>query len=388
MIDDLLLFSVDGTRAVEVTQHSGLEFATDIVPLFESSKVLKPVPVMVEGTYHIFDATHRSWKAVEITAKDISEYLANTPRDVAINYEHQRNGAAKGWLRLKDTARIGTIETRKGPKMALFAAIELFEQAANDVKRGLFRDVSIELKPVSKEILGTALTSYPVMRDVQFYANTASQVVGNGAEGVAESSLPDGSEIAVMSAATGPTPATASNPPPLSMASGSDTPVQEHSMDEALKTQALTEALQQFGLTPEDLAQVPNLLQTLELQKRELAFSHAKARVQDLVKSDAGELKLAPGALIAAAQLYAFCEQHAAVQFSHGDEQLSPAQLFEQVIKGVQAVQVFGATITEEGDLVADIQADPSVGKATEAYDPQRAQSLAEQIKARLQALA
>lgn len=367
--DDVILFSLEGSRAVEVT-FGGLKFSDQIQPLFENGKVTEPLPVMVEGTYHIYDAAANRWVETTITAADIHAYFHNTPRDVAINYDHRRGGEAKGWLRLKDTGRIGKIQTRDGEKVALFASMELFEQAYNDVKRGYFRDVSIELKPISKEIIGNALTSYPIMRDVQF-----SQVV-------AESELPaDGATVKVDDTPAEPegTPATEE--------SSAENPTEESQVNEQEKQAAVAEYLQQFGLTPEDLAAMPAVLQTIREQEQAARLTAAKAKVTELVTREDGKAVLAPGAIDAAAQLFAFCEDNASLNFSVNGENLSPTALLEKVFAGIEAVQVFGAVIDGD-DVVANAQQDPPTveSEGRPAVDTARVNSLVARIKANLAA--
>lgn len=370
MYDDLILFAVEGGRAVEVTT-TGIEFADDINPLFANSKVTKPVPVMVEGTYQIFDAASKAWRKIVITAQDIAEYLANTPRDVAINYDHQRGGAAKGWLRLKDTGRVATVATRQGQKTALVASMELFDQAAQDVQRGLFRDVSIELKPISKEIIGNALTSYPIMRDVQFYSDAVP-----GAEEIADGAVANATDPGALSSENGiESPSTFAQPeaaPPV------ESSPQETVMDEATRQSVLAEALQQYGLKLEDLTSLPDAVKALRQAEAEARFSAARAKIQALA-GEGDKAKLAPGAVTAAAHLLAFCEEHAEVQFSVEGAQVNPAALLESVLNGVQAVQIFGA-ITEEGEPVSTAEGEPPV-PATQDFDPARAKSLAARIK-------
>lgn len=400
--DDLLLFSVDATgRAVEVTSR-GFEFDESISPLFENSKVLKPVPVMVEGEYHIFDQLARAWKKVKITAEDIKAYLENTPRDVAINYEHKREGPPKGWLRIKDTARIGMLQTKQGLKTALFAAIELFEDAAQDVRKGLFRDVSIELKPVSREILGTALTGYPIMRDVQFYSNdvvdagsarsdTSESAGDAGERGVATSNDPSasGAEAIASGAEHAFANDTVSVPANLSDPSSdptSDSP-QETNMPDIDKNAILTEALQEYGLKPEDLGSLKDALALVRQQEQELRFANAREHVKALSRDDKGNLKLAPSALDAAAQLYAFCQENETLQFSIGEQELNPAQLFDELMKGIQGVQVFGAIADEEtGAPVAEVVADAPTASTEVPVNADNVRSLVARMKSQMQA--
>lgn len=403
--DDMLLFSVDGSgRAVEVTSR-GFEFDESITPLFENSKVLKPVPVMVEGEYHIFDQLARAWKKVSISADDIKAYLENTPRDVAINYEHKREGPPKGWLRIKDTAKVGMLQTKRGLKTALFAAIELFEDAAQDVRKGLFRDVSIELKPVSREILGTALTGYPIMRDVQFYSNDVvatdpvhSDTSGsegearepavvseasNSAERVAEAeAIASGAEHAFAESDTVSVPAHLSDP---SSDPTSHSP-QETDMTDIDKNAILAEALQEYGLKPEDLGDLKDALAVVRKQEQDLRFANAREHVKSLSRDDKGNLKLTPASLDAAAQLYAFCQENETLQFSIGEQELNPAQLFDELMKGIQGVQVFGAITDEEtGAPVADVVADVPTTDTETPVNTDNVRSLVARMKSQMQ---
>lgn len=300
---DGVLFS-DGGREVTVQD---LMFSKDIAPLFAGNKVLDPKPIVVEGVYYLFDGLANKWRKVELTAKDLEAYFKNATRDVAVNYEHNRFDRPKGWVRLRDTKQLGTLETPEGPKTAIFAAIELVPEAAELVAQGVYRDVSVELKPVSREITGLALTAYPVMRHLQF-----SDEADNG-EALQEAFRQKEHE--------------------------------EMSMD---KETVLQEALQEFGLSLEELKRLPELLaRAKELEERAKAAEReaklAQLRAGLQAKFSEG-LKVAPGALDALAALYLYAEEHAEVSFSLEGKTVDLKGLLDEVLAGIEAVKVFGET--------------------------------------------
>lgn len=339
-VDDLLLFSVDGGRAIEVTR-GGFEFDQSVPALYEGSKVTKPVPVMVEGVYHVFDRSEKKFKEVKITAEDIVAYHKNTPRDVAINYEHKHGGEPKGWLRLRDTASVKPVKTRDGERMALFASLELFPEAADAVARGAFRDGSIELRPYSKEIVGQALTAYPVMRDVQFYGE--------------------------LSADDPNTPVVETPPNPTE--------------DQVTPEQALQAALEKFGLKPEDLQMLPALIASAEKDKRDARLITARAKVQEFATGEDGKVRLTGPALEAAAQLYAYGTENDTLEFGDGDDKASLTGLVEKLIRGVEAIQVFGESA---GVSAEHIQGVVPVIKPDETVNADRVAALKSRIKGNL----
>ena len=300
---DGVLFS-DGGREVTVQD---LMFSKDIAPLFAGNKVLDPKPIVVEGVYYLFDGLANKWRKVELTAKDLEAYFKNATRDVAVNYEHNRYDRPKGWVRLRDTKRLDTLETPEGPKMAIFAAIELMPEAAELVAQGVYRDVSVELKPVSREITGLALTAYPVMRHLQF-----SDEADNG-EALQEVFGQKEHE--------------------------------EMSMD---KETVLQEALQEFGLSLEELKRLPEILaRAKELEERAKAAEREAKLAQlrtDLQAKFSEGLKVAPGALDALATLYLYAEEHAEVSFSLEGKTVDLKGLLDEVLAGIEAVKVFGET--------------------------------------------
>lgn len=324
--DSVILFSVQGQRATEVISR-GLEFTDEIPALFTGSKVTKPVPVMVEGTYHIYDPFAKGWKEVTISPDDIQAYKANTHRDVPVNIDHKRGGKAKGWLRLKgDTSYVGQHNTPAGPRTALFASLELFDEAVADVDAGFYRDVSIELKPISREAVGIALTSYPIMRDLQF------------------------SQMAAEPAETAP---------------------QEEPVDQ---NQIITDYLAQFGISPEQLG---GLIAQQAQTQRQLRVAEARQTVSGFVNGPDGASRLAPGAINAAAELLVFCQENHEQQFSVDGNTFNPQQLLEEIFKGVQAVQLYGAVRDEDDTPVASTQpAEPAPD-----YDESRSSRIAEMGK-------
>lgn len=362
MLEEMLLFSVDGSRAVEA-RHEGFRFGGPVQPLYPGSKVTQPVPVMVEGTYHVFDRAKKQFVEVTITAQDILDYHKNTPRDVAINYEHKHGADPVGWLRLRDTAVCKPLKTASGEKMALYASLELFGEAASKVERGVYRDGSIELRPYSKEIIGHALTGYPVMRDVQFYGEFEEPVQ----EPAPSTPAAPAAEETPASSATAQTP--------------TDQPPKEDTPD-MTEAEALAAALQKYGLRPEDLSALPALIADAEAAKKKAALTLAREAVQKFSTDEAGNVRLTGTALDAAAQLYVFCSDHADLQFGEGDDATNPQGLVERLLAGIQAVQVFGET---PGPSVTDIQGqEPKQTPADQQVDEGRVSDIRARIKANL----
>jgi hypothetical protein len=306
---DGVLFSEDGS---EVTVQD-LIFDSNIPPLFSGNKVISPKPLVAEGTYYVYDLYSDKYIKRVITKEDLEKYFRNATRDVAVNYEHDRAGGVKGWVRLRDTKYMGEIQTPDGPKTAIFAAIELMPEAAELVAKGYYRDVSIELKPISYEITGLALTAYPVIRHLQFYSEEASPETPEPAKTEAEELKKD------------------------------EVYNSEVKMD---KETVLSEALQAYGLTLEDLAKLPELMAKAKEAERQAAearrqarFSELRADLEQRVVKDG--LKVAPGALDALAALYLYAEEYE-VQFSLNGQNTDLKGLLDEVIAGIEAVNVFG----------------------------------------------
>lgn len=360
-IDDVLLFSVSGTLAREVTRQPGMEFIDSVAPLYEGSKITKEVPLMVAGEYTILDPKTKQWQKITITDADVEKYYLNTPRDVALNYEHRRDGT-RGWVRLKDTARIGTLKTSSGERTALFASLELFPTAAEAVRTGQFRDVSIELKPVASEIIGCALTSTPVMRDIQFYSNVAElEAKSHPIVTTVEEFTPSADNLTLLIET-------------------------EPLMD---PQEILIQELAKFGLSPADLQALPGIIAGYQRVTEDNRRLKARQVVTDMATTTDGHVMLNETGIDAAAQLLAFSQRHQGegedvAMFSvHGVEnQVNVEGLLAAVIEGLQPVHMFGQveeTITEA--IVPDLPVndDPDVNS-------DRVAAIAARMKQRLAA--
>lgn len=388
-----LLFSLAGTTATEVS-HRGLQFDDTLSSLFDGTKVTRPVPIMVEGEYAVLNRATRKYQKVKITAEDIKSYANNTPRDVAVNYEHVRGDRPKGWVRLKDTARIGTLDTREGPKQALFASLELYDDAAQDVARGYFRDVSIELKPIVKEIIGTALTSSPVMRDLQFYANgpidePADVNPEDGAPAVDEPVQDN--PIAASEPTAEPGDSSIDNPSdPSKEDTMKDTPA-DSGQDRQL---VLAEALQEYGLTPEDLKALPDLIHRAEFAERQGRLNAARDRIRKLVTNDQGKTVLTSTGVEAAAQLLVFSQDHADEDLVFSVEGVTDEEgkaksldidaLFGELFSSIEAVQVFGQTPGVPADQIEPNIPEGVEGDESAGLDEDRVSRIAARIKGQL----
>jgi hypothetical protein len=364
-----LLFAVEGSTATEVT-FRGIEFSEDVPPLFEDTKVTKLLPVMVEGTYALLDPTSKQYRHVTLTAGDIAAYLANTPRDVVINYEHRRNGTPKGWVRLKDTGVLGTLRTSQGEKAALFANLELYSQSAADVRAGYFRDVSVELKPVSKEIIGCALTSTPVMRDLQFYSNLldVDPEVDVGVVVVEEPEAPSNIDTPATDLEV-QEPQTPNSPP-----DDKETP-----MTEQEKQALFAEMLQNYGLTPEELADVPSMVDAARAAKAQARLTTARESVRKMADRGDGQTVLAPAGVEAAAHLLVFAQENAELQFSIEGESKNPEQLLEELFSHLTAVQLFGESSGVSADAIDPVI--PVDVAAGEELDTDRVSGIVERMR-------
>lgn len=378
LVEETLLFSVEGHRAVEVT-HDGLEFGGTVTPLYAGGFVTKPVPVMVEGDYKIYDRNSGKYVDVKITREDILEYARNTPRDVAINYEHTKGKDPVGWLRLSDTATCGMFRNKRGEhKFGLLASMELFPEAADKVKRGVYRDGSIELRPAVKEIIGHALTGFPIMRDTQFYGETseeATQPAASSADPVAAAEVPAAPAQAEETShpAAEPTPSSGVTP-------------QTEEFGEMDPQEILSRALAQYGLKPEDLAALPALIQSTEAEKAKAQLTNAREAVAQFSADAQGNSYLNGQALDAAAQLLVFGQNHAdtEIHFGEGETEVktNPAGLIELLLKSIKSVQVFGETPGPSAEnIVPDV---PSEVNADSVADESRVSAITARIKANM----
>lgn len=375
LVEETILFSADGYRAVEVT-HDGLEFGGAVAPLYEGGFVTKPVPVMVEGEYKIYDRNAGKYTDVKITREDILEYARNTPRDVAINYEHAKGKEPVGWLRLSDTATCGMFRNKRGEhKFGLLASMELFQEAADKVKRGVYRNGSIELRPAVKEIIGHALTGFPIMRDTQFYGEVPHEETAQPAPSSADPA-PEQPAPASEAPATAP----AAEPAP---SSGVTTTEEFGEME---PNEILAQALAQYGLKPEDLSALPDLIKSTEAAKAEAQLTNARNAVAKFSSDDQGNSYLSGQALDAAAQLLVFGQNNAdtEIHFGEGENEVKtdPAGLIEILLKSIKAVQVFGETPGPSAENII-----PTVPVDTDSdtvADEDRVSAITARIKANL----
>lgn len=366
VVEELLLFSTDSNGTATEVTHKGIYFGGGVSSLYENSTVTKPVPVMVEGTYKVYNRATGKYEEVTITADDVREYAANTPRDVAMNYEHKKGQDPIGWLRLRDTAVCKPLKTSQGEKLALFASMELFPEAADKVKRGVYRDGSIELRPHVKEIIGHALTDFPIMRHTQFYSDDVQESTVQTTQTVQD-------EPVIEAAA------------PLI-----ETPVEAPAMagipnqTEEFGEMDFTEQLAKYGLKIEDLQHLPALIASTEAEKAKAALTNARNDVAKFSADEEGNSYLTGPALEAAAQLLVFGNTHAdtEIHFGAGDDAktTTPAGLLETLLKSIRAVQVFGETGGPSAeDIIPDV---PS--PAEEKVDADRVSALRSRIKANI----
>lgn len=183
---DNLLFSVvvdesqQDVSATEALMSFGVFQPSEngVQPLFDGNVVGKPIPVMVEGAYYV--SNKGKYREVKFSAVDIERLAKRQPRDVPFNYDHRRapgRDGVKGWLRFGEGLHyVGKIKTPDGDELtALFATPELSQEAQELVKTGIYRDVSVEYRQLDDVLTGVALTSYPVMRNLQFSELEASE---------------------------------------------------------------------------------------------------------------------------------------------------------------------------------------------------------------------
>lgn len=180
-----LLFSVV-TAGEQVSAQEALfsfgvfQASAEVQPLFPNNAVGKPIPVMTEGTYfvRVSQKGQERYKEVKFTAEDIKRLASKQPRDVPFNYDHRRapgKEGVKGWLRFGTTSDqtplhyVGEVSGPDGSRLtALFATPELTQEAQGLIADGTYRDVSVEYRALDDVLTGCALTSYPVMRNLQF----------------------------------------------------------------------------------------------------------------------------------------------------------------------------------------------------------------------------
>lgn len=361
--DTQYLFHVEGDTATEVV-FSDIQFSDEVAPLYEGAAVTREIPIMVEGTYALLDRTTRKYRNVTITADDIRQYHTRTKRDVAINYEHVQRNPTKGWVRLKDTGRIGIMRTRDGNKTALFSRLELFNEGKTAVQSGLFRDVSIELKPASKEVTGLALTATPIMGDLQFFSmitdepepeTEAASINTEPMPGLSVEGTLVVTPVVEQVDPVQPEPAELySDPTPIPQ----EEPIVEPTvLTEEQKAANALEALQFFGLTPDDITAFKD-------QRAQANLVLAKDRIRTLAQRDGKQL-LAPAGIDVAAQLLLFAQENDEQLFSvEGSEsQVNAEALLTELFNHINAVQLFG----ESGDFstedleVPDPAAEPTV---------------------------
>lgn len=189
-MEDNLLFSVSapdssGRSSVVEAAHGFDLFRAhaNLSPLFPENRVGQAIPVMVEGEYFVKNPLGGKMVAVNFTPADLERIALEQPRDVPLNFDHQRkSGETKGWLRFSapDGSRLAytaKISTPTGEKLALFAVPEVTPETEGLLQRGVFRDTSVEYRLADGVLTGTAFTSYPVMREVQFYSEVAESPV-------------------------------------------------------------------------------------------------------------------------------------------------------------------------------------------------------------------
>ncbi|GAA5500467.1 hypothetical protein Dxin01_00188 [Deinococcus xinjiangensis] len=177
-----LLFSVvqygeEASATEALFSFVSFEPSSTVKPRFPENAVGKAIPVMTEGKFYVRQGD--KYREVNFGAEDIKRLASKQPRDVPFNYDHKRASGeegVKGWLRFgrdgesgQDLSYVGEITARDGSKLtALFATPELSQEAQNLITRGIYRDVSVEYRSLDDVLTGCALTSYPVMRNLQF----------------------------------------------------------------------------------------------------------------------------------------------------------------------------------------------------------------------------
>lgn len=271
---DNLLFSVvvddNDVSATEALMSFGVFQPSDngVAPLFEGNVVGKPIPVMVEGAYYINNKG--KFREVKFSSVDIERLAKRQPRDVPFNYDHRRapgKDGVKGWLRFGEGLHyVSKIKTPDGQELtALFATPELSQEAQELVKTGIYRDVSVEYRQLDDVLTGVALTSYPVMRNLQF-----SELEGDEEE-----------EQDVISD-TPPTnePVTSTQEEEMDISKLNELPKEE-------KKAALDALLGEFGLNTEALVQMgenfTNLKEKQAKTERELALSKAEGEIREII---------------------------------------------------------------------------------------------------------
>lgn len=282
---DNLLFSVvigedqTSVSATETLLSFGVfQPSSTVTPLFEGNTVGKAIPVMVEGEYYLKHKVGEAdkYREVKFSATDIERLAKKQPRDVPFNYDHRRapgKDGVKGWLRFGENLHyVGKIRTPDGKELtALFATPELTPEAQDLVKTGIYRDVSVEYRQLDDVLTGVALTSYPVMRNLQFSELDQEETV----EPVVAERVENNTDSAVVEINT-----------------------QEETMDVAKlseltkdeKKAALDTLLGEFGLSTEAIVQMGQDFSKMQDQNKktehQLAMSKAELEINELIGTE------------------------------------------------------------------------------------------------------
>lgn len=282
-----LLFSVvtsgEEVSATEALLSFGVfQSCESVPPLFTGNAVGKPIPVMTEGEYHLKTkvGNQEKYKPVRFTKEDIERIAKRQPRDVPFNYDHRRSpgrDGVKGWLRFGKYGEqplhyVGQVVTPEGETLtALFATPELSEEAQQMVTSGIYRDVSIEYRGTDDVLTGCALTSYPVMRNLQFSDLTEEEAASEPVSEV--------SPVTVITAE--PTEVALSENPQ------EEDEVKIEEMSKEDRTKLLNTLLADHDMslqTIKDLSDKFSEMETKQAQtKHELALSNAEREINELL---------------------------------------------------------------------------------------------------------
>jgi hypothetical protein len=353
--EGVLIFSMSqpnpsGFSAAQETSHPTSKMLTagrfvehpTIKPLFDGNRVGQAIPVLVEGEYHIKQPGGK-YRSHKFDADQIHKLAAEQPRDVPFNYDHKRASGpdgVKGWLRFVDPSTgerlsfVKRIETPTGSKVALFAVPELCEEAVGFVERGIYRDTSTEYRLADGVLTGQALTSYPVMREVQFFSEIEPDQTKPSTGDV---NMPD------------PAVDIKQTPEPVSNA-------RELTAEE--KKAIFTEGLAEFGLTADLLGSVGEIVRGAKEETKQAQLSVARSDAEkeaDLMLSELGHFAVdqdTRGSIVAALE---FSKTDAGVvSFGEAENQVDLVGVIKHLLgeikaRNTQLELVFGETRDVDG---------------------------------------
>lgn len=331
-MDEHLLFSEvetgSGKTAVEnltPIDRSRLSFDDVTPPHLTGARVLAPVMVFKEGDYVTLkrNGTPVPFKADKAR---MEKWLQNTVRDSAVNYDHVTKPGPNttGWLRVATGKSYLAPDPRDG-KLALWSQPELGEEALNHVENGRYRDMSIEIDPLTESIVGLALTNHPKVKNITQFSETGEQV-----------------------------PEDTNAPVPVTL----PPEVQAQFSEMAEQVRTLTAALAKSEQEKADQVAAAQAIAAEEAAKaRKAEFSDWVN--QNLVKDAEGKSAIPVGLAPQIVELMVFADQAGqdVVLFSDTEQATSPADLVKTIFSSLDRAEIIGsATPADMGLGAPDVE--------------------------------